>query len=160
MRAVVILQARRISYYHKNNIPTHLICHDHDTSVTQAIRVLVGRPVLQSHNLLDCLDFCILHNLLVICLPNIQQLSAEREDSKVISSGNAQASLSKRLGGVAFRQNQSTFLGLATTSIVGIGELCDTGEAIILLSSAPKYRSYLLTACACDHRFSCFPGQL
>lgn len=46
---------------------THLICHDHDLSVTQTLEgfwVTVVFLVLKPKNLNDVVDFSILHNLM------------------------------------------------------------------------------------------------
>ena len=52
--------------------------------------------MLKAHNLLDVLDLLILHDLIVLCLAHIEKLDTQREDAKVIMSGNT-ASHGERL---------------------------------------------------------------
>lgn len=51
----------------KIKLLTHLICHDHDLSVTQTLEgfwVAVVLLVLKAEDLNDVVDFSILHNLM------------------------------------------------------------------------------------------------
>jgi len=54
--------------------------------------------VLETHNLLDVLEFLVLHDLIVLCIANIEQFTPKREDTKVISTDNSETSDCERFG--------------------------------------------------------------
>jgi len=54
--------------------------------------------MLKTHNLLDILDFLILHDLVVLRLAYIEKFTPKREDTKVISADNSETSDCERLG--------------------------------------------------------------
>lgn len=57
----------KVKHILKTKLLTHLICHDHDLSVTQTLEgfwVAVVFLVLKPKNLNDVVDFSIFHNLM------------------------------------------------------------------------------------------------
>ena len=65
---------------------THLVRHDHQLSVSQTARARILLVVLQAQNLLDVLDLLVLHDLIVLCLPDIEQFTTKRERAEIVSA--------------------------------------------------------------------------
>ena len=71
---------------------THLIGHDHELPISQALNVRIILVVLKTHNLLDILNLLVLHNLVVLSLAYVEKLAAQREDAKVVAPDNTKSS--------------------------------------------------------------------
>ena len=75
-----------------------LISHDEQSSISQSIDILIFRSDLDSQDLDDILNLCIIHDLLVGCLPDIHKFAFERKDTESISSHDFNASKRQTLG--------------------------------------------------------------
>lgn len=69
-----------------------LISHDHDVSIAKGLGVFVLLAYLDAQYLDEVLYLRVVHDLLIIGFSNIQELSPQREHSKLISSYNLDAS--------------------------------------------------------------------
>ena len=63
----------------------NLICHYHEMAISQSFGGFILLSMLQTQDLLYVLNFSVVHYLLVVCLPDIQQFSPERKYTIVIS---------------------------------------------------------------------------
>ena len=68
----------------------HLVGHDHEMTVAEGLQVVVRLPVLQPHDLFDGIDLCILRDLLVSCVSDVQELPPQREDAVAVAANNTQ----------------------------------------------------------------------
>jgi hypothetical protein len=105
--------------------------------------------VLQSQNLLDVLNFDVLHDLVVVGFTNVEQLSTQGEDTEVVTSLNGtETGYGESLGGVTFSEDECAAARIAATGPVGIfklGNTTDTSalrtigllEELILLEASP-----------------------
>jgi hypothetical protein len=104
-----------------------LISHDHEVTVTKSVGRLVLLVVLEAENLLDVLDLDVLQNLVVARLTNVEKLSTQREDTKLVTGRNGtDTGDGESLGGVTFGEDEGAARSLTTTSPVGVLELGDT----------------------------------
>ena len=101
---------------------TNLISHDHNLAITQCRNILVVLVMLQTKNLLDILDFFVLHNLVVLRVSNVKKFTTQREDTVVVTTDYRETSHSEGLGGISFCQDKGAVGGFASTGIVGIRE--------------------------------------
>ena len=128
MRTVVILgNVNRVRNFNEGS---HLIRHDHNVTVPQAIDRGVILVVLETQYLLDMLDFDILDDLIVTCFSNIEQLSAKREDTIVVTANDAQTGYGKSLGGISFSENQGAAFRVSASSVVGVFQFDDTRDTV------------------------------
>lgn len=108
-----------------------LVGHDHKVTVSEGIGRRVVVVVLQTQNLLDVLDFLVLHDLVVACLTDVEELTTKREDAESVTALNCtDAGHCHRLGGVSFRQDQSALARVAATRpvcVIKLGDSPDTG---------------------------------
>ena len=65
-----------------------LICHDHDGTVPQVFQIRVLLAHLESHDLNQMLQLYIGQNLLGRRVPDIHQLTFQREDSEAVTTHN------------------------------------------------------------------------
>lgn len=54
--------------------------------------------MLKAHDLLDVLNLLVFHDLVVLRLPNVEQLAAERKHAKIIAADNTQTRHRQRFG--------------------------------------------------------------
>lgn len=106
-----------------NTQSTHLIRHNHQPTISQRAHILVLLVMLQTEDLLDSLDFIVLHDLIVFRLAHVEQFSTQREYTPVIASDYTETSDSKGLGGVSLRQNQCTIFRIFGPSVVSVRKL-------------------------------------
>jgi len=109
---------------------THLISHDHELPISQAPHVRIILVLLKTHNLLDILNFLVLHNLIVLCLSHVEKLTAQRKDTKVVTPDNTKSSHGKRLGRVSFGQYKHAPRCVAHSGVVCIRELGDPSKSV------------------------------
>ena len=136
----------------RNSDETDLIGHDHELSVTKITRILVVLIVLQTKNLLDILNFLVLHDLVVLRFPNVEQLATEREDAIVVATDDTESRYRKRLGRVSFCQDERAVSGLPRSSVVSIGQFRKSLESIIRLVA------YISAALTMAHRLRPLPS--
>jgi len=103
-------------------IPANLICHNHQSTISQTFRRLVLLVMLQSHDLLDILNLLVLHNLIMTGFANIEKLSSQRKHAKVVTSNNRETRHSQSLGRVSFSKDEGARGTLAGTGIIGVTE--------------------------------------
>ena len=84
--------------------------------------------MLQAKDLLDVLDLLVLHDLLVLGVADIEQLSAQREHAEVVATDDAEPGDGERLGGVSFGEDERALLRLPGPGVVGVGQLGQAGE--------------------------------
>lgn len=108
----------------------------------------------QTQNLLDVLDLLVLHDLVVTRLTDVQDLTAQRENSKVVSPDDVQTGDGKCLGGVSFREDESAVLGVLGTGIVSIGKFGKPSQSIKIFSDAYQSEEKTPTCCACYRQSS------
>lgn len=84
--------------------------------------------MLQSHNLLDRLDFGVVHERLSSRLPYVEKLSSKREDSVVVSPDDSESRNGERFGGISFGENERTFRSRSTTCVVGVFQLDESSD--------------------------------
>jgi hypothetical protein len=84
--------------------------------------------MLQAHDLLDGLDFLVLHDLVVSSVPYVEQFTAQGEYAKVVTADDSKTSDGKGFGRVSFRQDKRTPVGVLATCIVRIGEFGHSGQ--------------------------------
>ena len=101
---------------------TNLISHDHNLAITQCRNILVVLVMLQTKNLLDILDFFVLHNLVVLRVSDVKEFTTQREDTVVVTTDYREASHGERLGGISFCQDKGTIRSFASAGIVSIRE--------------------------------------
>lgn len=109
---------------------THLIGHDHQPSIPQTRNIRIIFVVLQTHDLFDRLNLLILHNLIMLRLAHIQQLSSQREDTEIVSPDDGESTNGKGFGGISFGENEGTISCVLASGIVGVGEFGHTGESV------------------------------
>ena len=63
-----------------------LIGHDHDVAVAEGLGALVRGAVAEAEDLLDVVNLRVVHDLIVRRVSNVEELTAEREDSVAIAS--------------------------------------------------------------------------
>jgi hypothetical protein len=97
--------------------------------------------MLQAHNLLNALDFLVLHNLVVARFADVEELAAKGKNTKVITSDDRETCYCQRLGGVTFREDEGAVLAIAGAGVVRVTELGHTTQTI-LLSVRPTTQSY------------------
>mmetsp|Transcript_13500 Transcript_13500/g.29331 ORF Transcript_13500/g.29331 Transcript_13500/m.29331 type:complete len:355 (-) Transcript_13500:606-1670(-) len=68
----------------------------------------------------------------MVCVTDIQQLTLEWEDTIEVSANHGKATNGQGLGRVSLGDNESTVLGLGSSSIVGIVELGNSGQLCLL----------------------------
>jgi hypothetical protein len=126
----VVLRTHAVNFHrtHKGDKATYLIRHYHELTIPQALDVRIVLVVLKTHDFFDVLDLLVLHDLVVLRLAHVQELAAQREDTKVVASNNAETGHRKRLGGVTFGQNERTLGCGACPCIVRIRKLGDASE--------------------------------
>lgn len=99
---------------------THLIRHDHQLAVAQAIHVGVHLVMLQAKDLFHVLNLLVLHDRVMLRFAYVEQLSAQREHSEVITTDDSKPSNGKRLSRVSFSQNQRALRRILRARVVGI----------------------------------------
>jgi hypothetical protein len=136
-----------------------LICHNHNPSVAQVVSAGVLLVVLQPHDLLDVLNFLILHYLIMVGFANVEEFTAKGEDAEVITPDDRETRYCQCLGGVTFCENEGAILAVARTGVVRVTELGHTVQAS-LLSVGPTMRSHndQPRALATVQRFQLFIG--
>lgn len=75
-----------------------LVSHDHQVTITQAVRGSVVRVVLQAENLLDVLNFHILYDLVVTGFPDVEKLASKWEHAVLVSAHHRQTRHRERFG--------------------------------------------------------------
>jgi hypothetical protein len=108
---------------------TYLIGHNHKPSVSQAADIRVVFVMLQSHDLLDVLNFLVLHDLVMSSLSNVEELSSKGENTVTVASNNSKTGHCQCFGGVSFREDESTIPRVPGAGIVGIAELRKTKQS-------------------------------
>ena len=91
------------------------------------------RGVVRKHHNSPCADFLnildlVLHDLIVLRLTHVQELAAQREDTKVVAPNYAKTGHRERLGGVTFGQNERALGCSACPRIVRVRKLGDASE--------------------------------
>ena len=84
--------------------------------------------MLQAHNLLDVLDFFVLHDLVMSSLANVEQFAAKGEDAKIVTTNNTKTSNSESLGRVSFGEDESAIFRMFRSSVVGVRQFGQTKE--------------------------------
>ena len=107
-----------------------LISHNHKPAVSQTGDIRILLVMLETHDFLDVLDLFILHDLVVFSFSYIQQLATQGKDTEVVTSNNTETSNCESLGGVPFRQDEGTPVGVFCSGIVGVSQFGHTGETI------------------------------
>ena len=68
-----------------------LICHDHDTTITESLDVLVLTSLLETEDLLDRRQFLIFVELLLTDVLDVKQLASERKDTPLLPTNNLES---------------------------------------------------------------------
>lgn len=130
-------------------LSTYLVSHDHELAVTQAVDRLVLVVVLEAKNLFDVLNLDVLHNLVMVRLANIEELSTQGEDTEVVTPLDGTKTRDcKSFGGVSFSEDERAPAGVAATGPVGVfefGDAANTGalstirllEKLVLFEASP-----------------------
>src|SRR5690349_16855666 len=102
-----------------------LIRHDHKMTIAESFHVghVVLLLVLKTHELLDVLNLLILHDLINGSISNVEQFTAEREDTKEILINDSTSSKRKDTGRLSFSENECAEVAVFGTSFVGISQL-------------------------------------
>ena len=84
--------------------------------------------MLQPKDLLDVLDLLILHDLIVLRLTNVEQLSSKWKDTIVVTTNDTKTCDRKGLGRVSFRQDECAVGCLPRSCVVCVGQFGETLE--------------------------------
>jgi hypothetical protein len=92
--------------------------------------------MLQAHDLLDILNFFVLHDLIVPSLANVQKLSAKWEHAKVITADDTKTSYGERFRRVTFCEDERAFFGMSCASVVCVRQLGEAQQPIKVRSTS------------------------
>lgn len=109
----------------------------------------------RTENLLDSLDLNVLEQRLSSRLTDVEKLSSEGEDSKVVTTDDRDTTDCESLGGVSFGEDEGAFVSLLGSCVVGVFELDESRDSeVLVVSKAYMEARGGLTLHACVHRSS------
>ena len=111
-----------------------LISHDHDRPISKLLCIRILDTNFQTSDFEQILNFRIVHDLLCVCLSNIQHLSFQRETSIFVSGESLNTCICQWFGWVTFSQNEHTFFWFCCSCPVGVIEFVNSHHSLLLAS--------------------------